>query len=108
MGFTSLTSCEKLCLQATCPLVEQVLCCCLLQLLAVVGKNAVAFVVGEFHRVHIGDVDRVCCQLINVVGEFVVLTFLDLRWFLAAVDGFDFAGWKSQFRWLNEALDVAE
>ena len=23
-------------------------------------------------------------------------------------DGFDFAGWKRQFRWLNKALDVAE
>ena len=23
-------------------------------------------------------------------------------------DGFDFAGWKRQFRWLNKALDVAD
>lgn len=23
-------------------------------------------------------------------------------------DGFDFVGWKRQFRWLNEALEVAE
>ena len=86
MFLTSLACCEELRLQATSPLVEQVLRCRLLQLLAV-GKHAVALVVGEFHRVHVGDVDRVCCQLVNVVGEVVVLTLLDLRWLLAAVDG---------------------
>ena len=32
----------------------------------------------------------------------------DIKTFSSLGDGFDFAGWKRQFRWLNEVAALAE